>query len=100
MVITVRHWASISEILCLLYHIFICYFYIQRSGYIEVLLCHFGGAFVYHTKAEFFPKLSQFTSLVFRTHAFQTAKRCVFCKKFLYESCFKKIILFHFFLKK
>ncbi len=29
-------------------------------------------------------------SLVFRAHAFQTAKRCVFYKKFIYESYLKK----------
>ena len=35
--------------------------------------------------------VSQPLSLVFRAHAFQIAKRCVFCeKKFLYESCLKK----------
>jgi hypothetical protein len=41
---------------------------------------------------------SQLLYFVFRTHAFQTAKLCVFCKKFLYESCLKNHI--NLFLKK
>lgn len=49
-----------------------------------------------HT-VEFLSLLFQLTSLVFRVHAFQTAKQCVFCKKkFLFESYFKKVILIHF----
>ncbi len=36
------------------------------------------------------PPFSQPTSLVFRTHAFQTAKRCDLYKNFIYESCLKK----------
>lgn len=40
-----------------------------------------------HT-VEFLSLLSQLISLVFRVHAFQTAKQCVFCKK--------KFLIIHF----
>ena len=43
------------------------------------------------TEALFVPQGSQLPTLVFRAHAFQTTKRCVFCQKLL-----KKIILIHF----
>ena len=49
-------------------------------------------------KAAFGRRCSQLLLLVFRAHAFQTAKRCVFCKKFLYKSCLKNHI--NLFLKK
>jgi hypothetical protein len=32
----------------------------------------------------------EWVCLVSRAHVSRTTKRCVFCKKFLYESCFKK----------
>ena len=51
-----------------------------------------------YTKGVFATPFSQPISLIFRTHAFQTAKRCVFFKKFLYESCLKNQI--NSFLKK
>ena len=50
-------------------------------------------------KAVFFAGSSQLPTFVFRAHAFQTTKRCVFFfKKFLYESCLKNHI--DLFLKK
>jgi hypothetical protein len=48
--------------------------------------------------AVFATPFSQPLFLVFRAHAFQTAKQCVFLKKFLYESCLKNQI--NPFLKK
>ena len=48
-------------------------------------------------KAVFASLYSQPISLIFRVHAFQTIKRCVICKKFIYESWLKKIKLIYFF---
>ena len=45
-----------------------------------------------HSEAPFGSTVSQLLLLTFHAHAFQTAKRCVFCKKFLYESCLKNHI--------
>ena len=51
-----------------------------------------------HTKGMFGTTYSQLLSLVLHVHAFQTAKQCIFCKKFLYKSNLKNYI--NLFLKK
>ena len=50
----------------------------------------------YKTMGVFGCHFSHPISLVFYMHVFQTAKRCVFYKKFIYES-YLKIKLIHFF---
>jgi hypothetical protein len=71
----------------------------QRATLVKTIFKGVKGVIFYQFQAVFISSSSQPPPPYFRAHASQTAKRCVFCKMFLYESCLKNHID-PFFLKK